>query len=78
MLIIIIVALVFLLFCSIVAVINYPLAAILKAGNWFLLIVCMIVYAAICLYAAWSVLEGKDFEYPFIGKHLRESVQKTD
>lgn len=78
LLIIIVVALVFQLFCSIIAVINSPLAAILNAGNWVLTIVCMVVYAAACLYAAWSVLEGRDFEYPFIGRQLREGAAGTE
>ena len=77
LLIVIVVALVFRLFCSIIAVINRPLAAILNAGNIVLLVVCVVVYAAACLYAAWSVLEGRDFEYPFIGKQLRESAVDT-
>ncbi len=77
LLIIIVVALVFRLFCSIIAVINRPLAGILNAGNIVLLVVCVVVYAAACLYAAWSVLEGRDFEYPFIGKQLRESAVDT-
>lgn len=77
LLIVIVIALIFQLFCSIIAVINSPLSAILNAGNWVLTIVCMIVYVAACLYAAWSVLEGRDFEYPFIGKQLRESAVDT-
>jgi uncharacterized Tic20 family protein len=78
LLIVIIVALVFRLFCSIIAVVNSSLASILNAGNLFLLIVCLILYGAACLYAAWSVLEGRAFEYPFIGKQLRESEPESD
>jgi len=67
------VGLIIFLFIRLVEVINKTMASILGIGNWAILIAIVIVYELTCLYALWNILQGQEFEYPFIGAKLRES-----
>ena len=60
------------LFTQLISVINQSLASLISAGNWIVIIVIWIAYEFTCLYAMWNILQGRDFEYPFIGAKLRE------
>lgn len=69
------VGLVVYLFTQLVGVINESLASVIRSGNWMIITIIFIMYEVTCLYAIWNVIQGKDFEYPFIGKKLRENTR---
>ena len=58
------------LFISIIAVINAPLADLLKTMLFWLGVTCAGLYCLACLTASLSVLFGKDFKYPVIGQRI--------
>jgi uncharacterized Tic20 family protein len=67
------VGLIVFLFSHLVGVINKTLGSLLGFGNWVILISIFIIYELTCLYAIWNILQGREFEYPFIGAKLREN-----
>jgi len=69
------VGLVVFLFNHLVAVINSPLASIISFGNWIVIFVIWAIYELTCLYAMWNVIQGREFEYPFVGAKLREEKE---
>jgi hypothetical protein len=45
----------------------------LQFSNWVVFGAIFIAYVLTCLYGAIAVIDGRDFEYPYIGRRLRES-----
>ena len=61
-----------------VHVLSEPVASAIDAGNLFLLVVCLAIYAMICLTGVGLTLLGRPFLYPVLGRRvLRGSVRKT-
>jgi uncharacterized Tic20 family protein len=71
-----VIAALFHLFFLLVIVVNHPLGDLLIFGNKVLFFFIFVVYVLICLYGAIAVLDGRDFEYPYIGRRLRGSQQQ--
>jgi uncharacterized Tic20 family protein len=69
------VGLVVFLFTQLVGVLNDSLASLIRSGNWLIITAVFILYEITCLYAIWNVIQGKDFEYPFIGTKLKENTR---
>jgi len=65
------------LFTKLISVINTSLASLLSTGNWIIIIVLIAAYEITCLYAIWNIIQGKEFEYPFIGAKLKEDTSKS-
>ncbi|MBN1902635.1 DUF4870 domain-containing protein [Candidatus Sumerlaeota bacterium] len=61
------------LFAQLVGVINESIASLIRSGNWLVIVILFILYEITCIYAIWNVIQGRDFEYPFIGSKLREN-----
>ena len=59
------------LFIQLIAVVNGSLAAILGFGNWVVMAIVWAAYEITCFYAMWSIVQGRDFEYPLVGAKLR-------
>lgn len=76
LLLIFLIGAVFSLFSELIKVFNQKLAQIMIKGNIWLLIICFAIYAAICIYAALLIIFGKDFNYPYVGKKLRRSMEE--
>jgi uncharacterized Tic20 family protein len=73
---VIVIAAFFHLLFVIIRVVNYAVGSLLIYANAAVLIVLFVIYVLICLYAGFSVLDGREFEYPYIGKRLRESQRQ--
>jgi uncharacterized Tic20 family protein len=70
-----IIAVIFQILCLIISVVNNPIAKILQYSNWVVFVIILIAYVLTCLYGAIAVLDGRDFEYPYIGRRLKQSQQ---
>ena len=77
-LVVLLVGLVVFLFTQLISVINTSLASLLGTGNWIIIIVLFASYEITCFYAVWNIIQGKEFEYPFIGAKLREDTKESD
>jgi uncharacterized Tic20 family protein len=71
-----VISVLFHLFFLLVTVVNHPIGRLLIFGNVVLVVVIFVAYVLICLYGAIAVLDGRDFEYPYIGRRLRGSPQQ--
>ena len=58
------------LFTKLVGVIDVSLAGIMSSVNILILIIVIIAYEAVCVFAMWNTLQGRDFSYPLIEKRL--------
>jgi uncharacterized protein len=74
----IIVGLIFNLLVKLISAINGTIGALLGFVNSSIISLIIIIYFGSCLYAMWSILQGHDFEYPFIGSKLRENSISPD
>jgi len=60
------------LFCRLLKVVHLDLAMLLSRFNHLIFYIGVLIYALMCLFAAWTILSGSNYEYPIIGKKLRE------
>ncbi len=61
---------------GILRLISEGLANFIHSTNLFFLTLCYVVYALVCLYGAFRVLSGGEFQYPVIGQRMAEGFRR--
>jgi uncharacterized Tic20 family protein len=65
------------IFGGIVSLISEGLGEVIKDANLLFLVLCLIAYAATCLYGAYRTLSGSEFLYPLIGPRMAEGYRRS-